>query len=51
MADGDLLGQAGAEAVGAGDDDAVVDAQLEEGVTDRTDLLDEVLVRDSLPSW
>ena len=35
VAEGDLLGQAGAQRVGAGDDDAVVDAQLEEGVAAR----------------
>ena len=44
--EGDLLGQAGAERVGARDDDAVVDAQLEEGVAAGADLREEVLVRD-----
>ena len=42
---GDLLGQAGAQRVGAGDDDAVVDAQFEEGVAAGADLGEEVLVR------
>ena len=46
MADGDLLGQASAEAVGAGDDDAVLDAQFHEGVAAGADLGEEVLVRD-----
>ena len=45
VADGDLLGQAGAERVGAGDDDAVVDAEFEEGVAAGADLGEEVLVR------
>ena len=44
-AEGDLLGQAGAKAVGAGDDDAVFHAQFQECVTDGADLGDEVLVR------
>ena len=43
--EGDLLGQAGAERVGAGDDDPVVNAQFHEGVPDRADLREEVLVR------
>jgi hypothetical protein len=43
--EGDLLGQAGAERVGAGNDHAVLDAELHEGVTDRPDLREEVLVR------
>ena len=43
--DGDLLGQAGAQRVGAGDDDAVIDAQFEEGVAAGADLGEEVLVR------
>ena len=42
---GDLLGQAGAQAVGAGDDDAVVHAQFQEGVADGAHLGQEVLVR------
>ena len=42
---GDLLREAGAERVGAGDDHAIVDAELEERVTDRVDLREEVLVR------
>ena len=45
VADGDLLGQAGAQGVGAGDDDAVVDAQFQEGVAAGADLGEEVLVR------
>jgi hypothetical protein len=44
-AEGDLLGEAGAERVGAGDDDAVIDAELEEGVAAWPDLGEEVLVR------
>jgi hypothetical protein len=44
--EGDLLGQAGAERIGAGDDDPVVDPQLHEGVAYRADLGEEVLVRD-----
>ena len=47
VADGDLLRQAGAERVGAGDDDAVFDAQFEEGVAAGADLRQEVLVRHS----
>ncbi len=46
LGDGDLLGQAGAERIGAGDDDAVLHAELEEGVAQRAHLGDEVLVRD-----
>ena len=45
VGDRDLLGQAGAERVGARDDDAVVDAQFEEGVTAGVDLGQEVGVR------
>ena len=45
VGDGDLLRQVGAQGVGAGDDDAVVDAELEEGVAHRVDLGEEVLVR------
>ena len=45
MADGDLLRQAGAERVGAGDDDAVFDAEFEEGVAAGADLRQEHLVR------
>ena len=42
--DGDLLGQAGAQGVRAGDDDAVVHAQFQEGVADGTDLGQEVFM-------
>ena len=45
MGDGDLLGQAGAQRVGAGHDDAVVHAQFEERVAHGADLREEVLVR------
>ena len=45
VADGDLLGEAGAERVGAGDDDAVFDAQFQEGVAAGAHLGEEVLVR------
>ena len=45
MRHGDLLGQAGAERVGARDDDAVVDAEFEEGVAERANLREEVLMR------
>ena len=45
MADGDLLREAGAERVGAGHDDAVVDAEFEEGVAAGADLREEDLVR------
>ncbi len=45
-ADRDLLGQASAEGIGPGDDQAVIHAELEEGVADGADLGDEVLVRD-----
>ena len=45
VADGDLLRQAGAERVGAGDDDAVVDAEFEEGVAAGAHLREEVLMR------
>jgi len=41
MADGDLLGQASAKRVGAGDDDAVLDAQLQEGVAAGADLIND----------
>ncbi len=41
---GDLLGQARAEGVGAGDDHAVVHAQFQEGVAHRADLGQEVLM-------
>ena len=41
----DLLGQAGAQRIGAGDDDAVVDPHLDEGVTAGANLREEVLVR------
>jgi hypothetical protein len=43
--EGDLLGEAGAERVGAGDDDAIIDAQFEEGVAAGADLREEVLMR------
>jgi hypothetical protein len=43
--DGDLLGQAGAQRVGARHDEAVVDAQLQEGVAHGADLGQEVFVR------
>ena len=43
--EGDLLGQARAQAVGARDDDAVLDAHFHEGVPQRADLLQEILVR------
>lgn len=42
---GDLLGQAGAQGVGTGDDHAIVHAQLEEGVAYGIDLGEEVDVR------
>ena len=42
---GDLLGQAGAERIGAGDDDAVFHTHFEEGMAAGTDLLEEVFVR------
>ena len=45
VAHGDLLRQAGAERVGAGDDDAVFDAEFEEGVAAGADLREEHLVR------
>jgi hypothetical protein len=45
VADRDLLGQARAQRVGAGDDDAVLDAEFEEGVAAGADLREEVLVR------
>ena len=45
IGDGDLLGQAGAQRVRAGDDDAVVHAQFQEGVADGADLGQEVFVR------
>jgi hypothetical protein len=45
LGDGDLLREAGAQRVGAGDDDAVVDAEFEEGVPHGVDLREEVLVR------
>ncbi len=45
LGDGDLLGQASAQAVGAGNDDAVFHAHFQEGVTDSADLGDEILVR------
>jgi len=40
-----LLGQAGAQRVGTGDDDAVVHAQFEEGIAHGADLGQEVFVR------
>src|SRR3546814_14982980 len=43
--EGDLLGQAGAEAVGARDDDPVLDPHFHEGIAQRADLLQEILVR------
>ncbi len=43
---GDLLRQAGAERIGAGDDDAVIDAELQKGVAAGADLGDELLMRD-----
>ena len=45
VAHGDLLGQARAQRVGAGDDDAVFHAQFQERVTHRADLREEVLMR------
>ena len=45
MADGDLLGQAGAERIGAGDDDAVLHAKFKEGVAAGAHLGEEDLVR------
>ena len=42
---GDLLGQAGAERVGTGHDQALVHAQFEEGVTHGADLGEEVFMR------
>jgi len=45
VADGDLLGEAGAERVGAGHDDAVLDAEFEEGMAAGPDLRQEHLVR------
>ena len=45
IGDGDLFRQAGAQRVGAGDDDAVVHAQFQEGVADGADLGQEVFVR------
>ncbi len=45
MADRDLLGQTRSQRVGARDDDAVLDAQLEKGVTTGAHLGEEVLVR------
>ncbi len=45
VADGDLLREAGAERVGAGHDDAVFDAQFEEGMAAGPDLRQEHLVR------
>ena len=41
---GDLLGQAGAQGVGTGNDHTIVHAQFEEGVTHGADLGQEVLV-------
>jgi len=46
VADRDLLGQAGAQRVRAGDDDALLDSQLQEGVAAGAHLGQEVLVRD-----
>src|SRR3984885_1918538 len=45
VADGDLLRETGAERVGAGHDDAVFDAQLEESVAAGTNFRQEHLVR------
>ena len=45
VADGDLLREAGAERVGAGHDDAVFDAEFEEGVAAGTDFRQENFVR------
>jgi hypothetical protein len=45
VADGDLLREAGAQRVGAGHDDAVFDAQFEEGVAAGANLRQEHLVR------
>ncbi|MNY03682.1 hypothetical protein D3C86_1363140 [compost metagenome] len=45
MGYGDLLGQAGTQGVGTCNDHAVVDAQLEEGVANGSDLGEEVNVR------
>ena len=45
LADRDLLGQAGAKAVGAGDDDAIVHAQLLKRQTAGAQLFDEILAR------
>jgi hypothetical protein len=45
LADRHLLGQARAQAVGAGDDHALVDAQFLEGQAAGAQLLDEVLAR------
>lgn len=47
VAHGDLLCEAGAERVGAGHDDAVFDAQFEEGVAAGPDLCQEHFVRHS----
>src|ERR1700748_86787 len=44
-ADGDLLGEAGAKRIRARDDDAVLDAELQEGVAAGADLGEEDLVR------
>jgi len=41
----DLLGQASAERVGAGNDHAIINAQFHEGITDSADLREEVFVR------
>ena len=46
VAHGDLLRQAGTQRVGAGHDDAVFDAQFEEGVAAGTNFRQEHLVRD-----
>src|SRR5690606_38845925 len=45
IGDGEVLGQAGAQGVGTGNDHAVVNAQLQERVANRVDLGEEVGVR------
>src|SRR3546814_10918711 len=44
-AEGDLLGEARAQRIGARDDDPVLDAQFQKGVAAGADLRDEILVR------